>query len=331
MRNMMRAMMAVAGMLCSCAVTDVELEDQELDAELEQELGVDEQGLAVAAGPRPIFYSPFVCGDKWRFDTWGHAPALDMVREPNQVGTEGAPLLAPAAGVVNQSFRHANAGNMVQINHGGGWFTTYLHLQSRSVSVGQSVARGQQIGRVGKDGATSNGHPHLHFELAIDANGDGRASWGGANTERVRPWLNQLEYGQANNLTWRNVTSENCSYPVPAPTSCGTFASGQGLSPNQSLWSCDGRFRLWLQSDGHLVLYRHGVGPLWGSQTFGAPGRAVMQTDGNFVVYNAANSALWATGTWGFQGAFARVQDDGNFVVYEPNGSPIWATGTSGN
>lgn len=59
------------------------------------------------AGPRPLFQLPFTCGDQWRLDTWAHAPALDMVREPNQVGTEGAPVLAPAAGTVNQSFRHS--------------------------------------------------------------------------------------------------------------------------------------------------------------------------------------------------------------------------------
>ena len=178
------------------------------------ELATDEdlidESSAELAGPRPLFQLPFVCGDQWRLDTWGHAPALDMVREPNQVGTEGALLIAPAAGTVNQSFRHSNAGNMIQINHGGGWFTTYLHLQSRAVSVGQQVSRGQTIGRVGRDGPTANDHPHLHYELAIDANGDGSASWGAANTERVRPWFNGVEYGQANGMTWRDVTSQNC-------------------------------------------------------------------------------------------------------------------------
>jgi hypothetical protein len=178
---------------------------------------VSEMAISAAVGPRPHFQLPFPCGQQWRLDTWAHAPALDMVREPNQVGTEGALLIAPADGVVNQSFRHANAGNMIQIDHGGRWFTTYIHLQSRAVSVGQRVVQGQSIGLVGKDGPTSNGHPHLHFELAIDANGDGRATWGAANTERVRPWFNGVEYGQSNGQTWRNTTSNNCA-PPPAPT-----------------------------------------------------------------------------------------------------------------
>ena len=66
--------------------------------------------------------------------------------------------MAPAAGVVNQSYSNpAGAGNIIQINHGGGWFTTYIHLQSRAVSVGTHVQRGTSIGRVGHTGETSNG------------------------------------------------------------------------------------------------------------------------------------------------------------------------------
>jgi peptidase M23-like protein/VCBS repeat protein len=177
---------------------------------------------ALAAGPRPAFQLPFPCGQQWRLDSWAsdHAPALDMVKEPNQVGTEGALLVAPAGGTVNQSFRHSRAGNMIQINHGGGWFTTYIHLQSRSVSVGAQVSQGEAIGRVGKDGETSNGHPHLHYELAVDSNGDGSASWGFEGSERVPPWFDGVQYGTAAGQTYRMVTSRNCGeeeLPPPPP------------------------------------------------------------------------------------------------------------------
>ena len=164
---------------------------------------------ASAEEARPSFQLPFECGQKWRLDTWAHAPALDMVREPNQQGTEGSRLLASTGGVVNQSVYHPQAGNMIQINHGGGWFTTYLHLQSRSLQAGQSVTQGQEIGRVGKTGPTSNGHPHLHFEQAVDRNGDGKATWGEAGSERVRSVFDGVDYGDKNNQTWRNVTSKN--------------------------------------------------------------------------------------------------------------------------
>lgn len=155
------------------------------------------------------FQLPFTCGDAWRLDTWGHNPALDMVREPDQHGTEGAPLLASEAGTVNMSFWHDNAGNVVQINHGDGYFTTYIHMEARSVNVGDSVAQGQGIGSVGRTGEGANDHPHLHFELGLDANGDGEASWGTSDSERVNASFDGVEYA-GSSQTWRNIVSNNC-------------------------------------------------------------------------------------------------------------------------
>ncbi|WP_165974598.1 M23 family metallopeptidase [Nonomuraea deserti] len=163
----------------------------------------------------PDLQLPFPCGQKWQLNTWAHAPALDMVKEPDQHGTEGATLIAPAAGTVNQSYYHDNAGNMIQIDHGGGYFTTYIHLQSRAVSDGDRVQKGTVIGKVGKTGPTSNGHPHLHFELGKDSNGDGSASWGYAGSERVRPAFDGVTYGQANGREWNNVESHNCTEASP--------------------------------------------------------------------------------------------------------------------
>jgi peptidase M23-like protein len=57
------------------------------------------------------------------------------------------------------------AGNSVAIDHGGGWETQYAHLRRHSVAVrpGDTVRRGQVIGRVGMSGETE--FPHLHFEV----------------------------------------------------------------------------------------------------------------------------------------------------------------------
>lgn len=170
-----------------------------------------EPDLPPAQDPLPQgFQLPFECGQAWRLDSWAHAPAIDMVREPDQVGTDGATLTAAAPGVVVRSEFHQNAGNLIQIDHGEGWFTTSVHLQSRAVEIGDVVDRGQVIGAVGATGPTSNGHPHLHFEVGFDANGDGSASWGTSDSERVEPWFDGVEYGQSNGLTWRDVVSVNC-------------------------------------------------------------------------------------------------------------------------
>lgn len=61
------------------------------------------------------------------------------------------------------------AGNHVVIDHGGGEYSIYLHLQRGSLRVrrGDRVERGRMIGRCGNSG--SSAVPHLHFHLQDQA------------------------------------------------------------------------------------------------------------------------------------------------------------------
>ena len=56
-------------------------------------------------------------------------------------------------------------GNGVVVDHGGGWVTQYCHLARGSVAVkvGEAVAAGQPLGRVGLSGDTE--FPHLHLTV----------------------------------------------------------------------------------------------------------------------------------------------------------------------
>jgi murein DD-endopeptidase MepM/ murein hydrolase activator NlpD len=54
-------------------------------------------------------------------------------------------------------------GNKIIIDHQNGYQTMYAHLASISVSVGQTVSRGSQIGIMGRTGNSTG--IHLHFEV----------------------------------------------------------------------------------------------------------------------------------------------------------------------
>jgi hypothetical protein len=62
-------------------------------------------------------------------------------------------------------------GNGVIIQHNDGGYSSYAHMGSVSVSVGNSVSRGQPIGTVGSTGNSSG--PHLHFSLNTAILGSG--------------------------------------------------------------------------------------------------------------------------------------------------------------
>jgi hypothetical protein len=117
----------------------------------------------------PDFFAPFPCGQSW---TYQHHDgevrlALDFIN--NSGATDNQPVLASAAGTATRHYEEDGAGNYIQIDHGGGWITYYFHLQAFSVADGATVARGDEIGRVGTTGASSG--PHLHYEQLLDWTG----------------------------------------------------------------------------------------------------------------------------------------------------------------
>ncbi|MGO1885925.1 MAG: peptidoglycan DD-metalloendopeptidase family protein, partial [Citricoccus sp.] len=75
----------------------------------------------------------------------------------------GTTVVASADGTVVTSDYASSPGNRVVINHASGWETRYLHLNSKSVPVGQKVKKGQVIGTVGSTGGSTG--PHLHFQI----------------------------------------------------------------------------------------------------------------------------------------------------------------------
>jgi len=73
------------------------------------------------------------------------------------------PVYAVANGKVISARYNGGYGNEVRIRHNSGMTTLYAHLASYSVRAGQTVKRGQIIGRVGSTGRSTGAH--LHFGL----------------------------------------------------------------------------------------------------------------------------------------------------------------------
>ena len=83
-------------------------------------------------------------------------------------GDTGTPVVATRSGVITTAVFHKTCGNHIWINHGDGYKSVYMHLDTMMVSVGQYVVAGQQIGTLGNTGGSTG--PHLHFGVAYNGN-----------------------------------------------------------------------------------------------------------------------------------------------------------------
>lgn len=76
----------------------------------------------------------------------------------------GAPVYATRAGkVITAITSDTGYGIHVLIDHGDGYSSLYAHMSVRYVNAGDTVAKGQMIGRVGDTGNSRKAH--LHFEI----------------------------------------------------------------------------------------------------------------------------------------------------------------------
>lgn len=86
----------------------------------------------------------------------------------------GTGVLAAEDGVVTKAGVGTGYGNVIYVDHRGGFQTRYAHLSEMKVKVGDIVKKGELIGESGKTGNASGPDilPHLHFEIRkADENG----------------------------------------------------------------------------------------------------------------------------------------------------------------
>jgi murein DD-endopeptidase MepM/ murein hydrolase activator NlpD len=95
-------------------------------------------------------------------------PILDKPRPHNGVdivARPGTPIVAAAHGRVTHAGPMGEYGLTIEIEHGYGITTRYAHASRLLARVGQTVARGDTIARVGQTGLAVG--PHLHYEVLV--------------------------------------------------------------------------------------------------------------------------------------------------------------------
>ena len=114
----------------------------------------------------PISYTAFTSPYGWRIHpisgTRKFHYGVDLA------APTGRPIYATRSGTVDTATYGSSAGYYVQINHGDGYKSIYMHMTHYIVKPGQHVSQGQVIGYCGSTGGSTG--PHLHFGISYQGN-----------------------------------------------------------------------------------------------------------------------------------------------------------------
>lgn len=138
-------------------------------------------------------------------------PVLNEIRPHKGVdfaGPKGLPIIASQEGRVVFAGNARGYGNVVYVNHEDGVQTRYAHLDTITVSSGQSLEKGQIVGSLGNTGVGTG--PHLHYEyrindIAIDPMNIGVDQKYGATLEAMKFFTNTGTYS----APYRSLSSVN--------------------------------------------------------------------------------------------------------------------------
>jgi murein DD-endopeptidase MepM/ murein hydrolase activator NlpD len=87
--------------------------------------------------------------------------AIDVVNMPRSI------IWAPQDGIVVCKDRFADSGNTVILDHGYGVLSMFFHLEDfANINIGDKVAQGNPLGKLGKTGYASG--YHLHWEMRVN-------------------------------------------------------------------------------------------------------------------------------------------------------------------
>ena len=248
--------------------------------------GVLAVGVVLVGGPgaqaAPAFQLPFPCGQTWSGDSDASSAhqsfEIDFNRGSTATADLGDTVLAAADGTVRTAANQGSAngyGNLVKVEHAGGYFSFYAHLSSMAVTEGQVVSRGQSIGAVGNTSKPGNNiSPHLHYEVRLGSTG----------------YPGNIQRAVFNGVGYRypddTVTSNNCSTPYDPADLCG---SGYQMIDTARLSTAGTVNLLWnssLQNNCVVTLKFASVGSPTATSAYLEPAGVTRVTDsGNFTHY----------------------------------------------
>ncbi len=78
----------------------------------------------------------------------------------------GTPIKTPAAGKVILIGNYFFNGNTVFVDHGQGFISMFCHMSKIDTKVGQQLARGDVVGKVGSTGRATG--PHMHWNVSLN-------------------------------------------------------------------------------------------------------------------------------------------------------------------
>lgn len=262
-------------------------------------------GVLLAQSPAsaaPAFQLPFPCGQTWLGDNNNSSAHVSWEIDFNRGSSATADLndtvVAAAAGTVEVSAHQGEVngyGNLIVINHGGGYYTYYAHLATRAVTAGQAVLRGQVLGGVGNTSRSGNNiSPHLHYEVRYPDR---------SQSHIIKAVFNGSTYAYSDAY----VTSQNCATSYDPIEVCG---SGFYNIDSVKLGSAGTTNLLWNSSLGQncvVTLKMANVGTATATSAFLEPQGSTRTTDsGNYSYYagpvkrTAPTCVRWGGSTGGY-------------------------------
>ena len=165
-----------------------------------------------------------------------HHPILKTVRLHAGVdwaAPTGTPIVAALPGRLNYVGDGGGYGNVIYIDHAGGFQSRYAHMSrfADGMRAGREVAAGEVIGFVGTTGRSTG--PHLHFEIRqrgepVDplsvnvATGTVVAATGGGASDAVEALVNQI-------IRVESAGNANAKNPLSTATGLGQFIESTWL------------------------------------------------------------------------------------------------------